>query len=260
MVTFAVMLLPGLALLVPTTRGLMMPSFVTSALNTIQPALQSDATWEYASTMALSAVATCVACGPAVRSLEEERERRLLLEDQVPEVPETPYGGGADAYDPELAAKFYQERPLLVAERVISLLQATLGFQLKLFLDWRTGNLQRNEKIRAKEALALATECGPTIIKLAQALSIRTDLIPEAYALELRQLQDAVPPFSDAQAKKVIEQQLGRPIDDVFEDFDETSIASASIGQVYRATLRPGKYAGDKNQASDRGPVSRVAV
>ena len=51
------------------------------------------------------------------------------------------------------------------------------------------GNLEKNEKVRAKEALKLSTQLGPTFIKLGQALSIRTDLIPEAYALELRQLQ-----------------------------------------------------------------------
>lgn len=55
----------------------------------------------------------------------------------------------------------------------------------------RLGQLEKNEGERAKECLSLANDMGPTFIKLGQALSIRTDLIPEAYALELRQLQDA---------------------------------------------------------------------
>merc|ERR1719230_2413519 len=106
-----------------------------------------------------------------------------------------------------------------------------------------------NEKSRASEALALATQLGPTFIKLAQALSIRTDLIPEAYALELRQLQDAVPPFDDATAKEILQKELG--IDDlgkVFKSLSATSIASASIGQVYKGTLIDGREVAVKVQ------------
>merc|ERR1719230_1504538 len=95
-----------------------------------------------------------------------------------------------------------------------------------------------NEKSRASEALALATQLGPTFIKLAQALSIRTDLIPEAYALELRQLQDQVPPFDNKEAKEVIRRELGvGSISQVFSVISDQPIASASIGQVYKATL-----------------------
>ena len=78
-----------------------------------------------------------------------------------------------------------------------------------MLFDWRLGNLERNEKERAKEALRLSTMMGPTFIKLGQALSIRTDLIPEAYALELRQLQDAVPAFDSNQAFDIIRKELG---------------------------------------------------
>ena len=80
---------------------------------------------------------------------------------------------------------------------------------------------------------------GPTFIKLGQALSIRTDLIPAAYALELRQLQDAVPPFPTDEAFAVLRQQLGvRDLSEVFSCISPSPVASASIGQVYRATLR----------------------
>ena len=55
----------------------------------------------------------------------------------------------------------------------------------------------------------LCEQLGPTFIKLGQALSIRTDLVPEAYALELRQLQDAVPPFPSEEAFAVMKRELG---------------------------------------------------
>jgi predicted unusual protein kinase regulating ubiquinone biosynthesis (AarF/ABC1/UbiB family) len=69
-------------------------------------------------------------------------------------------------------------------------------------------------------------------------LSIRTDLIPEAYALELRQLQDAVPPFSSAEAYDVLRKQLGvSDLSQIFSTLSEKPVASASIGQVYRGIL-----------------------
>ncbi|KAJ8602547.1 hypothetical protein CTAYLR_008328 [Chrysophaeum taylorii] len=215
---------------------------------------------DYASTVAVSAAVSCAVSLPlVVIAGRRAMAHRLALEQEVPPEPETPYPGGSDSYSPEKANEFYRQRPLLVLGRLIGLLQATLAFQVKLLIDWRTGNLEANERERAREALALVEDLGPTFIKLGQALSIRTDLIPEAYALELRKLQDAVPPFPDAQAREATRRAFGRPLEDVFEDISDACIASASIGQVYRATLKPGNYACDA--LPDRGgPVRSVAV
>lgn len=148
---------------------------------------------DYASTIAVSALATCAATLPIVAFTgKRAMERRISLELEVPPEIETPYPGGANSYSPVKADNFYRKRPLLVLSRLIGLLQATLSFQVKLLLDWLTGNLEANERERAREALSMVEELGPTFIKLGQALSIRTDLISEAYALELRKLQDAV--------------------------------------------------------------------
>jgi hypothetical protein len=121
----------------------------------------------------------------------------------------SPYPPGTTSYSVDLADRFYSSRPYFVLRRLLRLASITGNFNLKLLLDWRLGNLEKNEKQRAKEALTLATQLGPTFIKLGQALSIRTDLIPEAYALELRQLQDAVPPFDTTVAKEIIREELG---------------------------------------------------
>jgi len=84
-------------------------------------------------------------------------------------------------------------------------------------------------------------ELGPTFIKLGQILSVRPDLIPLEYALEFRKLQDRVSPLSFDQVKEEIERELKSPIEEVFDWVDPTPIASASIAQVHRASLKGGK-------------------
>lgn len=91
---------------------------------------------------------------------------------------------------------------------------------------------------RSIELLELITALGPTFIKVGQALSTRTDLLPAKYAKGLVGLQDAVPPFSGELGRSVIESELGIRIEDVFSKLSAEPVASASIGQVYRGTLR----------------------
>jgi ubiquinone biosynthesis protein len=94
----------------------------------------------------------------------------------------------------------------------------------------------RGERIR----LALE-ELGPIFVKFGQALSTRRDLIPPDIADELEKLQDRVPPFPGAEARAIIERAYGRPVTEVFEQFDETPLAAASIAQVHVARLRSGE-------------------
>jgi predicted unusual protein kinase regulating ubiquinone biosynthesis (AarF/ABC1/UbiB family) len=76
-------------------------------------------------------------------------------------------------------------------------------------------------------------------IKIGQFLSSRVDLLPEEYTAELAKLQDQVPPAPIADIRKRLVEELG-PLDEVFSDFNEVPIASASLGQVHRACLRDG--------------------
>ncbi len=183
---------------------------------------------------------------------------------------DAPYVATASSYDPAAAASFYAKRPLRVLERALVLAQLTGGFNLRLLLDWRLGRLEQNEAQRAREALELVEQLGPTFIKLGQALSIRTDLIPEAYALELRKLQDAVPPFDDRAARRILATDLAaqaaaargaappppprddasaeRAISAAFASLSPRPIASASIGQVYKGTLKDGREVAVKVQ------------
>ncbi len=84
-------------------------------------------------------------------------------------------------------------------------------------------------------------ELGPTFIKFGQILATRPDLIPMSLILELRKLQDDVPAFSQSEARKVIETELGGPVSQFFATFEEKPLAAASIAQVHRATLPGGE-------------------
>ncbi|MBI5367603.1 MAG: hypothetical protein HZA54_11240 [Planctomycetes bacterium] len=81
-------------------------------------------------------------------------------------------------------------------------------------------------------------ELGPTFIKFGQILATRPDLVPMPLILELRKLQDKVPPFSAAEARAQIEQELKAPLDGIFASFNPTPLAAGSIGQVHEARLR----------------------
>jgi len=90
---------------------------------------------------------------------------------------------------------------------------------------------------RAERLTARLAKLGPTFIKLAQLLSARADIVPEPYLSEISKLQDQVPPDPADQIRAVIERELGAPIADLFEEFQDRPEAAASLGQVHRARV-----------------------
>ena len=94
----------------------------------------------------------------------------------------------------------------------------------------------RGERLRT-----MLDELGPTFVKFGQLLSTRPDVVPPDIVRELRTLQDAASPVPGPLARAVIESDLGAPVSELFEWFDETPIAAASIGQVHRARLPGGE-------------------
>jgi len=106
-------------------------------------------------------------------------------------------------------------------------------------LPWgrrRVRELPRGARLR----LALQ-ELGPIYVKFGQIVSTRRDLLPHDIADELAELQDNVPPFPGEQAREIIEQELGKPINELFASFETRPMASASIAQVHAATLPDGR-------------------
>jgi predicted unusual protein kinase regulating ubiquinone biosynthesis (AarF/ABC1/UbiB family) len=89
---------------------------------------------------------------------------------------------------------------------------------------------------------------GPTFIKIGQALGTRADLLPLAYIKELALLQDQVPPFPNQEAFARIESELGRTVSEAYAGIEPEPVASASLGQVYRARMHTGEEVAVKVQ------------
>lgn len=118
-----------------------------------------------------------------------------------------------------------------------------------LLIQGETVNVK--ELARWKRVRMMLEDLGTTFIKLGQMLSGRPDLIPEELIKELERLQDLTPTFNGDLAISRIEEDLGQPIDAVFANFELVPLASASIGQVHRATLHNGRDVVVKVQRPD---------
>ena len=103
---------------------------------------------------------------------------------------------------------------------------------IQLLFFWRNQQQARGERLR----LALE-KLGPIFVKFGQMLSTRRDLLPPDVADELAKLQDRVPPFAFAEVQKSIEAAFGLPLDQIYSQFGEVAIASASVAQVHFAHL-----------------------
>lgn len=93
---------------------------------------------------------------------------------------------------------------------------------------------RRNRAIWVRETML---DLGPTFIKVGQLFSTRADLFPKEYVEELSKLQDEVPAFEYSKVVTIIEAEFGRSIKEIFQFFDPTPMAAASLGQVHRAQL-----------------------
>jgi ubiquinone biosynthesis protein len=142
------------------------------------------------------------------------------------------------------------------------LIRNGLGFLVEMLaLERFLPRFWRRRPVRADEAASRRTvperlrhtleELGAAYVKVGQFLSGRADLLPPAYIEELVKLLDAAPPVPFEEVRQVIERELDAPIADLFLSFEEAPIASASIGQVHRATLFDGQKVVVKVQRPD---------
>ncbi len=160
--------------------------------------------------------------------------------------------------------------------RTIDIWRTVLTFSWMIWLDGKKwsyvgGKTETKVKKRTRRRAVWLRESmlqlGPTFIKVGQLLSTRADILPTESVEELSKLQDAVPAFTAARAKQIIELDLGKPISEMFGYFDPIPLAAASLGQVHKAQLHTGEEIVVKVQrpgllklfAIDLGILKRIA-
>jgi ubiquinone biosynthesis protein len=120
--------------------------------------------------------------------------------------------------------------------RAWSVARQTAGFLFWLARRWTHG---RPEHVEMAFAIRRRVEAlGGLWVKLGQLIAMRRDLLPNDFCTELGRLQDRAAGFSGDVSRAIIEEELGRAVESVFEDFEEQPFAAASIGQLHRARLR----------------------
>ena len=124
---------------------------------------------------------------------------------------------------------------------LVDILKIEQYLEIGLQMISRKRREQVEKLSRAERVRMVMEELGPTFVKLGQILSTRPDLISVEFIQELSKLQDNVPPFPYTEARQIIESELGRPLEDIFQHFEDTPLAAASIGQVHRAQLKDGE-------------------
>ncbi|KAG2243827.1 hypothetical protein Bca52824_094342 [Brassica carinata] len=144
-------------------------------------------------------------------------------------------------YSPEtVRSKVLESRGSVVslASRGVEIVWNLGLYYATLVYDFLVGRDEEVVPFRARQLRNLLCNLGPSFIKAGQVLANRPDIIREDYMNELCILQDDVPPFPNEVAFKIIEEELGQPLEALFSKISSETIAAASLGQVYRATLR----------------------
>ncbi|KAL2897512.1 hypothetical protein RDABS01_039295 [Bienertia sinuspersici] len=132
-------------------------------------------------------------------------------------------------YDPATISSYWGKRPRAVATRAIQLLSVAGGFLSRLIWDVINKKVKENEVERAIELREIVTSLGPAYIKLGQALSIRPDILSPTAMTELQKLCDKVPSFPDDVAMALIQEELGKPWHEIYDELSPSPIAAGIV-------------------------------
>jgi len=138
-------------------------------------------------------------------------------------------------------------RPWIFIPRVLYILLTFIFLFLRILFQGNSKN-KNVQKNLSKYLFDVITDLGPCFIKLGQALSTRPDLVRQDWLTELTNLQDNLPAFDHKIALKIIKDELGAPPNELFDEFPNSPIASASLGQVYKAKTKDNSYVAVKVQ------------
>jgi ubiquinone biosynthesis protein len=162
---------------------------------------------------------------------------------------EGPSGSSSEAGG-EATARGEQTEPLSKIQRTVEILRTLQQHQFfELVKEMAQAERERgprgSSELHVPDGMPLRVrrlleDLGPTFIKMGQLAGTRPDLVPKAFCDEFQNLYDQTRPTPYEQVEEVVEDELGRPIDEVFASFEPEPVASASIGQVHFATLQDG--------------------
>jgi len=148
-------------------------------------------------------------------------------------------------YDPKENAAYWSTRPATVGNRLVEIGRVFGRWWVAAWLESRRdiASVRDNELPPINSASAarlreVLTGLGPAFVKIGQAIASRPDLLPPSYLKELEKLHDEIPSFPTEDALALMAEEYGRPASDIFDSLSPEPLAAASLGQVYKGTLK----------------------
>lgn len=141
-------------------------------------------------------------------------------------------------YDHVAANNKLRQKPSVWMKQNLKLFYPASMFVCKIIWDHALNRQKQNRRKRAAELLDIFNGLSPALVKAGQSLSSRSDLLPAEYLEALQQLQDRCPPYPTAEAAALFEREMNMKFEDALTLDHPEPVAAASIGQVYKGTLK----------------------